>query len=174
VKAITPINNFKHTVYNMSRVSVKKLKQRCRQQEAARRSLRTPGQAVPRSILRRAGELRSNNRSVVFSATCTARPFDKTMEPHWVTHTFPEEVQAVVVMAVVEEVQFLQREEEEEVQFDDAGHVPADPIVPRKRALQRELAALRSDLGVYWGKTSSRLRRSRRVSKAPERFIPTF
>ena len=157
-----------------SRVSVKKLKQRCRQQEAARRSLRTPGQAVPRSILRRAGEQRSNNRSVVFSATCTARPFDNTLEPQWVTRTFPEEVQAVVVMAVVEEVQFLQREEEEEVQFDDAGHVPADPVVPRKGvSMQREIAALRSDLGVYWSKTSSRLR-SRRVSKAPERFVPSF
>jgi hypothetical protein len=166
------------TFNNMSpTIAAKKLKQRCRQQEAARRSLRlrTPGQAVPRSILRRAGELRPNNRSVVFSATCTAHPFDNTLEPQWVTRTFPEEVQAVVVMAVVEEVQFVQREEEEEVQFDDAGHVPADPIVPRKGvSLQRELAALRSDLGVYWNKTSSRLRRSHRVSKAPERFVPSF
>ena len=153
--------------------SVKKIKQRCRQQEAARRSLRlrTPGQAVPRSILRRAGELRSINRSVVFSATCTAHPFDKTLEPQWATRTFPEEVQPLVV----EEVKFVPREEEEEVQFDDAGHVPADPIVPRKGvSMQREIAALRSDLGVYWSKTSSRLRRSRRVSKAPERFVPSF
>jgi hypothetical protein len=114
----------------------------------------------------------------VFSATCTALPFDKTMEPHWATRTFPEEVQPLVVVVVEEEeVQFVPGDEEEEVQvqFDDAVHVSADPIMPRKGvSLQRELAALRSDLGVYWGKTSSRLRRSRRVSKAPERFVPSF
>ena len=60
---------------------------------------------------------------------------------------------------------------------DDAGHhEPAEPIVPRKRvSLKRELAALSCDLGVFWGTTSPRrLRRSRRSSKAPERFIPSF
>jgi hypothetical protein len=98
------------------------------------------------------------------------------MEPHWATRTFPEEVQPLVVVEE-EEAQFVPGEDEEEVQvqFDDAGHVPADPIVPRKGvSVQRELAALHSDLGVYWSKTSSRLRRSRRVSRAPERFLPSF
>jgi len=77
-----------------------------------------------------------------------------------------------VAVAVEEEVQFEpQEEEEEEVQFEDVVHV-SNMIAPRKRraSLQRELAALGSELGVYWCET--RLRRSGRVRREPVRFEP--
>ena len=130
-----------------SSFAFKKQQQRSRQQEAARRSTRTPSQeAAPRSILRRAGQQRVNNRNVKISATCTARAFDKTLPPHCVKRTFLEEVQSVVV----------------------------EGRVSRKgSSLQREVAALSSDLGVYRSEPSPRrLRRSRRATKAPERFVP--
>ena len=76
-----------------------------------------------------------------------------------------------VVVAVEEEVQFEPQEEEEEVQFEDVVHV-SNMIAPRKRraSLQRELAALGSELGVYWCET--RLRRSGRVRREPVRYEP--
>jgi hypothetical protein len=76
----------------------------------------------------------------------------------------------VAVAVEEEEVQFEPQEEEEEVQFD-VVHV-SNMIAPRKRraSLQRELAALGSELGVYWCET--RLRRSGRVRREPVRFEP--
>jgi hypothetical protein len=76
-----------------------------------------------------------------------------------------------VAVAVEEEVQFEPQEEEEEVQFEDVVHV-SNMIAPRKRraSLQRELAALGSELGVYWCET--RLRRSGRVRREPVRYEP--
>ena len=61
------------------------------------------------------------------------------------------------------------------MQFEDAGHVPEESVEQRKRtAMGREVAALSSNLGVYWKAAPRRLRRSRRSTKAPERFVPTF
>ena len=170
-------------------LSLKKIKLHSRRQEAARRSRAPVGQQpapAPRSgsILRRSGQQRCNNRNVVFGLTYTTLAFDET-------HTFPQEVHCIpilpgsklepVVEEVVEEVVEVPRappEEETNLQFDDdAGDKPAEPIVPRKRvSLKRELAALSCDLGVFWSTTTPprRLRRSRRSSKAPERFSPSF
>ena len=65
---------------------------------------------------------------------------------------------------------------EEDGQMEDV-HVE-EAQVPRgrkKTALQREAAALGCDLGSYWSKASPRrLRRSTRVRKQPDRFIPSF
>jgi len=68
------------------------------------------------------------------------------------------------------------QEEEEGVQFEDAGHVPEESVEQRKRtAMGREVAGLAGDLGVYWSQAAPRrLRRSRRSTRAPERFVPTF
>ena len=187
-------------------LSLKKIKQQSRRQEAARCSRAPVGQQpapAPRSgsILRRSGQQRCNNHNVVFGLTYTALAFDET-------HTFLQEVHCIpilpgsklepVVEEVVEEVVEVPRappEEEIDLQFDDdagdepaepnvdmqfdddAGDEPAEPIVSRKRvSLKRELAALCCDLGVFWSTTTPprRLRRSRRSSKAPERFSPSF
>eukprot|EP00984_Skeletonema_dohrnii_P021672 scaffold10865_cov89-Skeletonema_dohrnii-CCMP3373.AAC.1 len=80
---------------------------------------------------------------------------------------FDEPDVVVAAVAVEEEVQFEPQEEEEE----DVVHV-SNMIAPRKRraSLQRELAALGSELGVYWCET--RLRRSGRVRREPVRFEP--
>eukprot|EP00984_Skeletonema_dohrnii_P020597 scaffold10082_cov151-Skeletonema_dohrnii-CCMP3373.AAC.1 len=86
---------------------------------------------------------------------------------------FDEPDVVVAAVAVEEEVQFEPQDEEEEVQFEfeDVVHV-SNMIAPRKRraSLQRELAALGSELGVYWCET--RLRRSGRVRREPVRFEP--
>ena len=107
----------------------------------------------------------------MFTATCTAQPFHHTLAPESVLVAYEEEVQELE-LPHVEEAQ----EEEEGVQFEDAGHVPEESVEQRKRtAMGREVAALSSNLGVYWSQAAPRrLRRSRRSTKAPERFVPTF
>jgi hypothetical protein len=79
---------------------------------------------------------------------------------------------------VEEFVEFAPQEETvDEVQFNDVGQVPTDPVVLRSRrtSLQREAAALSCDLGTYWSEASPRrLRRSTRARKQPDRFIPSF
>jgi len=67
-------------------------------------------------------------------------------------------------------------EEEEGVQFEDAGHMPEESVEQRKRtSMGSEIAALSGNLGVYWSQAAPRrLRRSRRSTRAPERFVPTF
>eukprot|EP00984_Skeletonema_dohrnii_P026977 scaffold16408_cov70-Skeletonema_dohrnii-CCMP3373.AAC.1 len=147
---------------------------RTRQQTAAavRRSpRRTPG---PSSILRRNGQQRNNIRRVMFNATCRARPFDLTLAPESVQVEYDEEV--TEMLPHVEERQAQEQEEEEGVQFEDPGHVPEESVEQRKRtAMGREVAGLAGDLGVYWSQAAPRrLRRSRRSTKAPERFVPTF
>jgi hypothetical protein len=65
----------------------------------------------------------------------------------------------------------------DEVQFNDVGLEPTDPVVlrGRKTSLQRETAALSGNLGAYWSRASPRrLRRSSRARKQPDRFIPSF
>ena len=79
-------------------------------------------------------------------------------------------------MAYEEEVQELElphveepREEEEGVQFEDAGQSK------RGASMECEVAGLDGDLGVYWSQAAPRrLRRSRRSTRAPERIVPTF
>jgi len=90
-----------------------------------------------------------------------------------------EEVRMEETHRVEEVVEFAPQEEEtvDEVQYNDVGHVPADPVVLRSRrtSLQREAAALSCDLGTYWSEASPRrLRRSTRARKQPDRFIPSF
>eukprot|EP00985_Skeletonema_marinoi_P002492 scaffold1033_cov141-Skeletonema_marinoi.AAC.21 len=157
----------------MSQVSFRTLRQSTRQQAAVRRSpRRTPSQRVgPPSILR-SGQQRNNIRRVMFTATCTSQPFHHTLAPDSVLVAYEEEVLELELPHVEVEAQ----EEEEGVQFEDAGHVPEESVEQRKRtAMGREVAALSSNLGVYWSQaTHRRLRRSRRSTKAPERFVPTF
>jgi predicted nucleic acid binding AN1-type Zn finger protein len=65
----------------------------------------------------------------------------------------------------------------DEVQFNDVGLEPTDPVIlrGRKTSLQRETAALSCNLGAYWSRASPRrLRRSSRARKQPDRFIPSF
>eukprot|EP00985_Skeletonema_marinoi_P010692 scaffold5011_cov118-Skeletonema_marinoi.AAC.1 len=145
---------------------------RTRQQTAAavRRSpRRTPSQSGPPSILR-SGQQRNNIRRVMFTATCTAQPFHHTLAPESVLVAYDEEV-TEIELPHVEERQA--QEEEEGVQFEDAGHVPEESVEQRKRtAMGREVAGLASDLGVYWSAAAPRrLRRSRRSTRAPERFV---
>jgi hypothetical protein len=86
-----------------------------------------------------------------------------------------EEVLMEETYRVEEVVGFVPQEEE--VEFNDVGHVPTDPVVLRSRrtSLQREAAALSCDLGTYWSEASPRrLRRSTRARKRPDRFIPSF
>ena len=61
------------------------------------------------------------------------------------------------------------------MQFEDAGHAPEESVEQRKRtSMGREVAALSGNLGVYWSHAAPRrLRRSRRPTKEPERFVPT-
>ena len=149
---------------------------RTRQQTAAavRRSpRRTPSQSGPPSILRRNGQQRNNIRRVMFTATCKAQPFHHTLAPESVLVAYDEEV-TEMELPHVEERQA--QEEEEGVQLEDADHVPEESVEQRKRtAMGREVAGLAGDLGVYWSQAAPRrLRRSRRSTKAPERFVPTF
>ena len=142
---------------------------RTRQQTAAavRRSpRRTPSQRVgPPSILR-SGQQRNNIRRVMFTATCTAQPFHHTLAPESVLVAYDEEV-TEMELPHVEERQA--QEEEEGVQFEDAGQSK------RGASMECEVAGLDGDLGVYWSQAAPRrLRRSRRSTRAPERFVPTF
>jgi hypothetical protein len=155
----------------MSQMSSRTLRQSTRQQTAARRSpRRTPSQRVgPPSILR-SGQQRNNIRRVMFTATCTAQPFHHTLAPESVLVAYEEEVQEL-------ELPHVEDPEEEGVQFEDAGHAPEESGGQRNRGalMRREVAGLAGDLGVYWSQAAPRrLRRSRRSTKAPERFVPTF
>eukprot|EP00984_Skeletonema_dohrnii_P013290 scaffold5483_cov70-Skeletonema_dohrnii-CCMP3373.AAC.1 len=159
----------------MSQVSFRTLRSHTRQQAAvlSPRPRRTPSQPVgPPSILR-SGQQRNNIRRVMFTATCTAQPFHHTLAPESVLVAYEEEV-TEMELPHAEERQA--QEEEEGVQFEEAGHVPEESVEQRKRtAMGREVAGLAGDLGKYWSQaTPRRLRRSRRSTKAPERFVPTF
>eukprot|EP00984_Skeletonema_dohrnii_P026772 scaffold16184_cov84-Skeletonema_dohrnii-CCMP3373.AAC.1 len=54
--------------------------------------------AAPHSILRQADQQRANNRSVKFSDTCIARPFDKTQAPQSVSECGEDVVQDIPVL----------------------------------------------------------------------------
>eukprot|EP00985_Skeletonema_marinoi_P013383 scaffold6617_cov135-Skeletonema_marinoi.AAC.1 len=146
-------------------MSSRTLRQSTRQQTAARRSPRR----TPPSILR-SGQQRNNIRRVMFTATCTAQPFHHTLAPESVLVAYEEEVQEL-------ELPHVEEPEEEGVQFEDAVHAPEESGGQRNRgaSMRREVAGLAGDLGVYWSQAAPRrLRRSRRSTKAPERFVPTF
>eukprot|EP00984_Skeletonema_dohrnii_P010946 scaffold4314_cov117-Skeletonema_dohrnii-CCMP3373.AAC.6 len=147
-------------------MSSRTLRQSTRQQTAARRSpRRTPSQRVGSPSILRSGQQRNNIRRVMFTATCTAQPFHHTLAPESVLVAYEEEVQEL-------ELPHVEEPEEEGVQFEDAGHAPEELGGQRNRgaSMRRE-----GDLGVYWSQADPRrLRRSRRSTKAPERFVPTF
>ena len=91
-----------------------------------------------------------------------------------------------VVEAEEEVVDFASWQEEapieEEVRVEEGGQMEdvhvEEAQMPRGRkttTLQREAAALSCELGLYWSKVSPRcLRRSTRVGKQPDHFIPSF
>eukprot|EP00986_Skeletonema_menzelii_P002044 scaffold556_cov144-Skeletonema_menzelii.AAC.13 len=146
---------------------MKKLKQRSRRTAAA---ARRPSARGP-SILLRRNRQRNNIRSVQFSTTCTAKPFDRKFPAEKLVSGFREEVQLIPIQLLpfVVEEEAQPQEEEEGVQFgDEGGHEPAEPIEQRKRAggLRREVASLASQLGGYWDVDTS----VRRARKKPERM----
>lgn len=150
-------------------IAMKKLKQRSRRTAAA---ARRPSARGP-SILLRRNRQRNNIRSVQFSTTCTAKPFDRKFPAEKLVSGFREEVQLIPIQLLpfVVEEEAQPQEEEEGVQFgDEGGHEPAEPIEQRKRAggLRREVASLASQLGGYWDVDTS----VRRVRKKPDRFMP--
>ena len=66
---------------------------------------------------------------------------------------------------------------EEEIPFDEGGELEAETFVPRKRKSRITAAeALKSCLGNYWSVSTSSerpiIRRSARVRKSPNRYIP--
>ena len=156
--------------------STKKVQQRTRRQRqvaaaaAARRSFTT---AHPSSILRNKRHDRNNIRTVMFSATCTAKVYGKRSFPRTVGRF--EETEERIMLPHVEEVVPQPEEEEESVRFGhDAGHnEPVEPIARRTRkraSRRREVARLSSDLGAYWSVAAA----TSRVRRVPVRFVPTF
>lgn len=89
-----------------------------------------------------------------------------------------EKEEHVEDLCVEEVVEFDPQDDAvEEVQLNDVGLRPADPVVlqGRKTTLQRETAALSDNLGAYWSRASPRcLTRSSRARKQPDRFISLF
>jgi hypothetical protein len=138
----------------MSQISFRTLRQRTRQQATVRRSpRRTPSQPVgPPSILRRDGQQRNNNRRVMYGSA---------VSPHSSSGECAGGVRGRSAGAGVTSLEQEAQEEEECVQFEDAGHVPKESVEQRKRTpMGREVAALSGNLGVYcsapFGRQSNR------------------